>query len=245
MSIQALQAAYVGILQDLDHAFLDRTAERAQPLTELAQIFLPSVAPEYFSAPSRIMIVGRETLGWNNRFPSDRPFDLSAYVEAATKRHVEFFKDELAKQNSRGRTFHNFTRRVGRRCGGEGLIYSNLYCFSWNKGNPARHPEFEKIKRLSGAILKAQIEHLQPEIVIFCCGSDKDAVLTRREHFPHQGEGAVCMSLPDYPGFANRNLWAFMLNKTIRGYRVAHPCTTAAAGMAAHDFLINEILPAA
>lgn len=245
MSIQALQAAYVGILKDLDPAFLDRTAERVQPLAKLSQIFLPSVAPEYFEAPNRIMIVGRETLGWDNQFPNDRPFDLSAYVETATNWHVEFFKRELAKKDVNKRTFHNFTRRVARRCGGEGVVYSNLYCFSWNKGNPAKHPEFETIKRLSGAILKAQIEHLQPQIVIFCCGRARHVVKTRQEHFPLNREDAVCMSLPDYPGIANGKLWPFMLNKTIRGFRVDHPSTTNAPGMRAHDFLIDEILPAA
>jgi uracil-DNA glycosylase len=159
-------------------------------------------------------------------------------------KHQRFFEIQLDSKNQRGRRFHNLTRSVANKCGKDGLIYSNLFCFDWNKGSPIHSPYFEVIKKYSEALLKIQLRILEPEIIIFANGIT--SVPHRREFFPIHGDNQVCTNGRDYSseGIANHHLWEFDLYKNIRCFRIHHPSTRTKEAAKARQFLIN-LLPSA
>lgn len=196
----------------------------------LSGMFLTSISEAYCHAKNKVMIVGSETRGWE---PLAKKFDIHApdeacqstegYIDRSMRVHRNFFEEELAKKsNDRGHTFHNFTRKAAKIVGGDSLVYSNLFCFDWRKSSPINSPHFEFIKNLSGKILNAQIELLQPDYIIFANGIS--SAKYRREFFP-VGEGMRCTSSKNS---SNKNvtshyLWEFVLDKKITCFRVHHP----------------------
>lgn len=247
---QQLHQAYADILQGLDLAFLDVQHPASKGVGGLSGLFLPTVSPDYHQARNRIMIVGRETRGWAISMPKDAPFDLNSYIESATSTHQDFFQKQLEKKNSKGRAFHNFTRSIAKKCGKSGLIYANLFCFSWKKSNPKNHPDshtFETIKDYSKRLLNAQIEILKPQIIVFCNGSSSAGA--RREFFPVDGNAPVCSNFRDHGDSSglipNRQLWEFTLHDSIRCFRVQHPSSRSQEAVTAHKYLIEHLLPSA
>lgn len=250
MNNQLLHQAYADILQGMDSAFLDVQHPASKVAGGLSGLFLPSVSSDYHQARNRIMIVGRETRKWEIGVPANTPFDLDSYIQAATAKHLHFFQSQLEKKNSKGRAFHNFTRSIAKKCGTSGLIYSNLFCFSWKKSNPKNHPDihtFETIKHYSKRLLHAQIEILKPQIIVFCNGSSSAGA--RREFFPVDGNAPVCSNFREHGDSSspipNRQLWEFTLNDSIRCFRVQHPSSRSQETIKAHQFLIEHLLPSA
>ncbi len=239
MNNTSLSAEYYEVLKSLDRSYLDPQHPVGKRSEGLSGLFLTSVSNEYHRAKNKIMIVGSETAGWNILKPNE-PFSLESYIEISMKKHQSFFERQLNRNNERGNRFHNFTRSVANKCGKDGLIYSNLFCFDWNKGSPIHCPDFEVIKKYSEALLKIQIEILEPQIIIFANGMT--SVAQRREFFPIHGDNRVCTSRPNYIGIANHHLWEFDLHKNIRCYRIHHPSARAKEAKIARKFLIN-LLP--
>ncbi len=244
---QQLHQAYADILQGLDLAFLDVQHPDSKGAGGLSGLFLPTISPDYHQARNRIMIVGRETRGWAIKMPKDVPFDLESYIESATSMHRNFFQKQLEKKNSKGRAFHNLTRSIAKKCGKSGLIYSNLFCFSWKKSTPKKHPDFETIKHYSKRLLDAQIEILKPQVIVFCNGSSSAGA--RREFFPVDGSAPVCSNFREHGDSSdpipNRQLWEFTLHDDIRCFRVQHPSSRSQETIKAHKFLIEHLLPSA
>lgn len=247
MNNRLLHQAYADILKGMDSAFLDVQHPASKVAGGLSGLFLPSVSPDYHQARNRIMIVGRETRGWSIKTSKNAPFDLDSYIESAIFTHQSFFQKQLDKKNSKGRAFHNFTRSIAKKCGTSGLIYSNLFCFSWKKGNPKKHPDFETIKHYSKRLLDAQIEILKPQIIVFCNGSSSAGA--RREFFPVDGNAPVCSNFREHGDSSspipNRQLWEFTLNDSIRCFRVQHPSSRSQETIKAHKYLIKHLLPSA
>ena len=188
------------------------------------------------------MIVGSETAGWNVLKQNEEFTNLNDYIERSLGKHQRFFKDQIGSKNSRGYTFHNFTRSVANKCGKDGLIYSNLFCFDWKNSSPMNNEYFETIKKYSERLLKIQIEILKPQIIIFANGIT--SVRYRRDFFPIHGDNKVCTNGRDYSsvGIANHHLWEFDLYENIRCFRVHHPSARAKEAVKAREYLIN-LLP--
>jgi hypothetical protein len=244
MDNKSLSVQYYEILKNLDSSYLDPQHAVNKNLKGISGLFLTSVSDKYHFAKNKIMIVGRETAGWNVLRQNEQFTTLGNYIEKSMEKHRRFFESELNKRNSKGRTFHNFTRTVANKCGKDGLIYSNLFCFDWKKDNPIHSPDFETIKKYSEDILKIQIKVLEPQIIVFANG--KTSVQYRREFFPIHGDNRVCTNGLDYSseGILNRHLWEFNLNDNIRCFRIYHPSSFAKEAAKARRFLIN-ILPIA
>lgn len=228
MDNQQLKSAYIALLHTVEPSYLEKPEARRGGPKGLSGLFLPSVPETYQSARNKVMVIGSETAGWEplkkigekgqyNDFKS-----VEAYVEASMAKHQGFFANELAKKKpDRGHTFHNFMRDVAKTAGKDGLIYSNLFCFDWRKSSPMRCPEFAFVKRLSQQVLETQLRLLKPDYIIFANGIT--SAKHRREFFP-VGEGARCTKTKSYPNIAPTHyLWEFVLDETIRCYRVHHP----------------------
>lgn len=230
-----LASRYLRVLADFDVSLLDRHAPAAdaQPLSGL---FLPSVPPDLASAKKRIMIVGCETRKWGVLKQGECFTTLQDYVARAMQIHQQYFAQQLTQNDGKGRSFHNFTRSVARRCGSEGLIYANLLCMSWKEGSPRRSWHVDVIKKYSALLLKEQIAFFAPDIIIFANGSASAGY--RRAFFPMERDGSGKAIGEDFEGIANHQLWKFNLG-AIECYRIQHPSSRTQAAADARKFLLD------
>lgn len=248
MNSNLLAEQYFSLLKDMDTSFLDPHHPSGKREEGLSGLFLTSVPRQYALAKNKIMVIGRETAGWNvlNKDPEEKFTTLSAYIEKAMAKHRGFFEKQLNGKSSKGHAFHNFTRAVANKCGKEGIVYSNIFCFDWNKSSPIKSPYFETIKKFSERLIKIQIRFFVPDIIIFANGMDSAPY--RREFFPIDGDKQVCKDGRDYSdrGIPNKQLWEFDLHEDIhddiRCFRIQHPSAFARKAKIARMFLI-DLLP--
>lgn len=238
LTSSGLAERYLQVLQDFNLELLDRHAPRADA-DRLSGLFLPSVPRNLHLARQRIMIVGCETRQWNVLKKGERFSTPEHYVAQAMQVHQGYFEKQLVQADIQGRAFHNFTRAVAKRCGGDGLIYANLLCMAWDKGSPVRAPHFELIKRYSKLLLEQQIDFFQPDIIIFANGSATAGI--RREFFPLSRDVAGNAIGIDYmdDGIPNAQLWEFSMDDCIRCFRIQHPSSRSPASAQARQFLLE------
>ena len=244
MHNESLFTSYCSILSTLDTKYLDSKGPEGKRPEGLSGLFLTSVHDEYPTAKNKIMIVGSETAGWNVLKEGEGFSNLREYVRRSMEKHQKFFQAQLVRNNSRGYSFHNFTRSIATKCGKEGLIYSNLFCFDWKDSSPIKTPHFETIRQYSESLLKQQIQILKPGIIIFANGMT--SVPHRREYFPIDGKNRACTNGRDYSekGIPNHHLWEFDLYQHIQCFRIHHPSARAKAAVNARKYLI-DLLPSA
>lgn len=237
----SLAGRYLQVLQDFNTELLDRHAPRADA-QRLSGLFLPSVPPNLHLARHRIMLVGCETRQWNVLQEGERFGTLHQYVGQAMQVHRGYFEEQLIKADIKGRAFHNFTRAVAKRCGGDGLIYANLLCVAWDTGSPVRSPHIEVIQHYSRLLLEQQIDFFQPDIIIFANGSATAGI--RRDFFPLMRDVAGKAIGTDYVenNIPNSQLWEFKLDQRIRCFRIQHPSSRSPAASQARRFLLG-LLP--
>lgn len=84
-----------------------------------------------------------------------------------------------------------------------------------------RSPYFETIKQLSGQLLNAQIEVLNPDYIIFANGIANARY--RREFFSVPGSDRCTLGRAPRTGISTRFLWEFVLDGRTRCFRVHHP----------------------
>ena len=154
--------------------------------SNLSKIHLGFVPDDFKKKKHRILIVGRETRGWElkhlkkyDQSSVDQLMSLSKYW---VKRNLE--KSDLV--NKRGRCFFNFFRKVSQENPNASILWANIFCVSYKKSNPSKidtKSVFANIKKISESLLKAQIEILQPNIIIFASGLDNQAIIARRDYF--------------------------------------------------------------
>ena len=248
---EELRNAYLKIFKDkdFDNSYLIPSISSDPSFKGLSDIFLTSISPDYEKAKNKIMIIGRETKGWDwSKNKVGEPLDEEVCVDLALKVHRNFFVKQINDKSPGGNDFHNFTWRVGSKSGKDGLIYSNLFCFDLNEDIPTRSPIFKEIKILSEKLLRAQIMVLRPDIILFMNGLDEDSVQTRRQYFPIKGEDKVCFNGKYFQehNLTKNQLWEFDLkfeDQLIKSYRSYHPCARNYTDRKrAHEFLI-DLLP--
>ncbi|MBC7750735.1 MAG: hypothetical protein H7Z73_03315 [Candidatus Saccharibacteria bacterium] len=244
MENELLFQAYSEILKDIDTKYLDKLIQHGgQRHNDLAGLFLPSVESGYSTAQNKIMIVGRETRAWKVLAPDLDPLPIEEYISKAVSVHRDFLAKRLNKTKySKGCTFLDFIREVKNEYGREGLIYANLFCFSWKKSHPKHSADFDYIKKLSEKLLKKQIEILKPQYIIFANGTG--ASEQRIEFFPTKGERNVCLDrcLFTGAGIPDKQLWGFKLNNDIQCYRIQHPSTPSKSARNARKYLIDNLM---
>jgi len=235
---ESLFNEYRNILKSIDLVYLDRKHPERSMYKDLSGLFLTSVSDDYFSAKNKIMIVGSETAEWNVLKPEESFIDLDSYIKKSMYKHKTFFSKQIRENNSRGYAFHNFVRSVAKKCGSDGLIYSNLFCFDWKKSSPIKCNHFETINKYSKLLLEKQLEILKPEIIIFANGMT--SVPYRRELFPLN----KCTKSQNYAdkGISKHHLWEFDFNG-IHCFRIHHPSARAKEAALTREFILNLLPP--
>lgn len=239
---QALTSAYSEILSELPLHWLDRSRAHEPEFAKLSGLFLPGTSSAYEQAPRRIMVVGRETRLWNI-VTSSAPFlHLDEYIQRAMAKQQAHLARHLPGPPDKGASYFNLLRSLASDHGYDGIAWANLFGFAWNGKSPMRWPNFPMLLDISERLLKAQIEILKPDTIIFANGAS--SAKFRRKYFPHTGEHSVCTSLADYreQGIANDQLWQFHLNGAIQCYRIQHPSSISAASREARHFLLKQVL---
>ncbi|WP_313334696.1 uracil-DNA glycosylase family protein [Pseudomonas oryzihabitans] len=239
MPPSSLLARYREILAPLDVALLDRSRHADPIFAGLSGLFLAGHLPDVMTASRRVMIVGRETRQWNV-LGADKPFvDKDAYLKIAIAKSQKFLKRALGQSADPGCSFFNLVRELAMQCGQEGIIWANLFCFSWKRGSPMKTDLFNTIRDVSERLLKAQIEHLRPDLIIFANGSSSARV--RQTFFPHKNPGSVCSDSRHYTemGIAKGQLWSFRLYGAIPCYRIQHPSSRSRQARAARTALLQ------
>lgn len=235
-----LKQKYLEILSQLDESFLNQAHKEAKhhKKSGLSGVFIPSEPKNYWNSKNRIMIIGAETRDWEIKLEDE--YNLEKYISASIEKHQIFFQSMLTKPRTKKITFHDFSRAVADQSGQDGLLYCNLFCFSWKMKSPIKSKYFEEIKSVSYQLLQEQIDYFEPEIIIFANGSASTPY--RRELFLP----VLYSEAQDYidDGILKNQLLKFFYDKKYLCYRIQHPSTIRGkrAAIAARKKLI-KLLP--
>jgi hypothetical protein len=238
---QTLLHAYRTILSDVPQHWLDHSRVNEPEFAKLSGLFLQGVSNAYLQAPRRTMIIGRETRRWNVVTDNSPFLSLEDYIQRAMAKQQEHLARHLPGPPDRGASFFNLLRSLARDHGCDGIAWGNLFSFAWNGRSPMRWANFTTLLGISERLLKAQIEILKPDTIIFASGASSSRF--RQRFFPHTGERSVCTDFADYrdQGISIDQLWQFRLNETIQCYRIQHPSSISAASRAARRFLLERL----
>lgn len=180
---------------------------------DLAGVFLPGVTQAYLNAGVKVMVIGKETRGWGMLHSETARFSsMAAYVDHAMQKHEKMLGAPPAASK-----FFQFYRDVCDSVLGastrasDAAAWSNLFCISYRSASPARLAcGFNEIKDMSRALLHAQIEVLQPDVLLFVTGAGYDHYI--KEFF----------TITDSRRIVPRALWSFKAND-LQAYRTSHP----------------------
>lgn len=206
----------------------------------LAKLLLGSVHDEYEQAPNKILIVGRETRDWLESW-NDLQYNEDG-IKRLMAKSKSFIGNQLEeeKKNTQGKSFFNFVRDIANKSGKNGILWANIYAFDYKGGHINHIKDKETIKEIetiSKKIIVAQIEVLNPDIVIFATGNQ--GIDARRRYFPNS-ELRECTAIEGYP---SKDLWAFKLPEhEAQCYRIHHPSSFHSEKKHAREKLIN-LLP--
>lgn len=206
--MDALTQRYLDILRPAEARTL------AAGVEGLSGIFLPSVSESYVQSPRKIMIVGKETRGWARGLKFMSSFDsLEQYVAFLVGWHQAL----LVRQPASSKFFQFYRQANLRMVVGSAelpisIIWANLFCVSWHGKSPTKVPApiFDRIKQISRDLLKAQIEILRPDVILFVTGPGYDCYL--KEWFEIKESRVI----------EKRSLWQFKADG-IQAYRTTHP----------------------
>lgn len=216
---------YTTILKGIDINAFDLEQDK------YSGVFLPVPFDEYWSAEPRIMIVGRETAGWNTNNGKNTMARALGLVDGVAvkdvvdeairryRKHLETGPDGKLVTKSQSR-FKQYFFKLAKQVGVEpkAIVYANLFAWDYNQKTPRTRPEQElnEIVSISGRLLAAQIRRLRPDVLVFAAGVsgiDKYIKNLFDEHFDGYENSA-----PVIPG----RLWEFKAANAIC-YRIAHP----------------------
>jgi hypothetical protein len=171
--MDALKQEYVRILQGLQ---IDRfnLAE-----DKYSGVFLPDPFEEYWAAETKVMLIGRETAGWNTdndkntikRAAGLGSVTVAQVVDESFGRYRTHFKLKGNKvvDTSRSR-FMQYYFRLARELGLDprAMIYANLFAWDYDKKSPRNRPasEFNEIASTSQQLLAAQIRRFKPHFIV-------------------------------------------------------------------------------
>ncbi|MBL3824108.1 MULTISPECIES: hypothetical protein [unclassified Marinobacter] len=230
--MDALRNDYERILAGLKSEPFDLASDK------YSGVFLPVPFDEYWASSPKVMLVGRETAGWNTNngkntmrriLNANGDGDTGKIVTEATERyqrHLEFRADGSLIKKS-GSRFKQYFFRLARDLGvnPKALVYANLFAWDYNKKTAKDRPENElaEVVSMSNELLAAQIKHLKPDFIIFATGYDGVDPMIRslfNDHFDGYENTA-----PVIP----KKLWEFRAGGSTC-FRIAHPRATHGHG---------------
>jgi len=224
--MDALKQEYVRILLGLQIDQFNLAEDK------YSGVFLPDPFEEYWAAKTKVMLVGRETAGWNTNTSPPRNtikravglggVAVSEVVDESLGRYRTHFKlkGDKVVDTSRSR-FMQYYFRLARELGLDprALIYANLFAWDYDKKSPKKRPasEFNEIVSTSQQLLAAQIRRFKPDFIVFASGI-KGADGPIRSLFNDHFGGYQTAKDKLVPG----KLWEFEAAGATC-YRIAHP----------------------
>jgi hypothetical protein len=143
-------------------------------------VFLPKPYLEYFDAPIKVMLVGRETAGWNtdnNKNTIERILKAneegrtSEIIDEAYARYHQHLQHDRTKSRSK---FKHYYYKIAKQLNiePEAIVHANLLAWDYDKKSPFEYAgtEFNFISDYSKQLLAAQINFFKPDIIIFAVG---------------------------------------------------------------------------
>ncbi|CAD6547460.1 hypothetical protein ACFQ3P_26155 [Paraburkholderia sabiae] len=203
----------------LAHRYLEILSQHTlgeifQEVPALSGLFLAGVPAGIDDAVHRVMVVGMETRAWRD----DRcPFKAGELPTIASVQEAMSVQARVLAGGAGRFRFLQFLKQVSRSAnrrvstGKVSVIWGNLFCVSHHGGSPVGATTFGKIQALSMQLLRAQIEVIRPDAILFTTGAGYDSHL--RSFFPDR-------TLSER--IAPRRLWKFRLGRTVC-YRTSHP----------------------
>lgn len=193
----------------------------------LSGIFAGSVCESYFNGGPRVMVVGREPRGWDEGMKDGKKraglteasmgSDLKSYLETMMQMHEK----TVCSPSPTSKFFH-FYKRVQRDIAKSSVpgsvAWGNLLCISHKKGSAvvgltkAQDIHLRKICEWSRALLRAQIEVLQPQFIFFATSPSYDKYLKAFIDIDETGQN---VHVP-------KELWQFKANGA-HAFRTRHP----------------------
>lgn len=201
-------------------------------------VFLPVPFEEYWESHPRVMLVGRETAGWNTNNGKNtisrivranlarETRDIVAEAVDRYRNHLNVKPDGKIVTRSRS-SFKQYFFRLAKEFNRnpKSIVYSNLFAWDYKKGSPRQRPEQElaEVVMISSQLLAAQIRNLRPHFIIFATGYEGiDPVI--RQLFNKHFDGYV-NTAPVIP----KKLWEFQAAGATC-FRIAHPRATHGHG---------------
>lgn len=231
--MNALTNDYERILAGLNPEAFDLESDK------YSGVFLPVPFEEYWESSPKVMLVGRETAGWNTNnckntmrrvIKANETGAIGDIVTEAAGRyqkHLELRSDGSLVKKS-GSRFKQYFFRLARELNvnPKGLMYGNLFACDYNRKTPKDRPEHElaEVVSMSNQLLAAQIKHLKPDFIIFAAGYNGiDPVIRSlfNDHF-----GGYENTAPIVP----KKLWEFRAGGSTC-FRIAHPRATHGHGV--------------
>lgn len=211
-------------------------------------VFLPEPFDEYWTASAKVMLVGRETAGWNTdttppkntmkRASGRGGVTVDKVVEEAMLRYREHLKlnGDKVVITSRSRFMQYYFRLAKElELDPRALIYANLYAWDYDKKSPRRRPagELQEVVSVSQRLLAAQIKHFKPDYIVFAAGvSGVDSIIRGLCNGHLGGYETSPESIP-------KKLWQFNAADATC-FRIAHPRATHGHGEF-RDLVIERI----
>jgi len=225
--LKSLTADYEKILAGLNADPFDLESDK------YSGVFLPVPFEEYWESHPKVMLVGRETAGWNTDngkntihrvLNASEVGGIEQIVKEATGRylnHLEYRSDGRVKTTT-PHSFKQYFFKLARELGVDpkGIIYANLFAWDYNKKTPVGRPkcEMDEIISISNQLLATQIKQLEPDFIIFATG--------------YKGIDPIIRSLfnDHFDGYENTSvipekLWEFNAGGSTC-FRIAHPRAT-------------------
>lgn len=177
--MDALFNDYATILRDINIGSFNLEEDK------YSGVFLPVPFDEYWSSSLKIMLVGRETAGWNtdnqkNKIirvsefvEEDKVFELLCEATGRYKKHLPVSKEGKVITKTRSR-FKQYFFRLAKELdvSPKSIVYGNIFAWDYDKKSPRTRPksELEEVTSISKKLLAAQIKHFKPDVVIFAAG---------------------------------------------------------------------------
>ncbi|PNL48686.1 hypothetical protein [Proteus terrae] len=220
-----LISQYSEIINQIDFTRFSHTQDK------YSGIFLPIPFEEYWLSKPRIMLVGRETAGWNTNNNKNTLERISYFIENKNihelideainryKKYLELDNNKKIITKSKSR-FKQFYFKLAREMNldPKSIFYANIFAWDYNKKTPLNRPdnEFQEIKKISIKLLATQINYLKPDFIIFATGFSRiDTIIKElcNQYFDGYKTSAPVI---------HQKLWEFRAaNATC--FRIAHP----------------------
>ena len=224
MEVEELKSQYLKVLSKIDSENFEFTDDK------YSGVFLPYHFEEYVNIKPKIMIIGRETAGWNTNNKKntlkrivDKNSDglLSEVIDESFSRYSWHLKTGVSGKNRKKHKskFQHYYNKVSKelRIPPDAMIYSNLFAWDYDGKSPLTRPETElnKIVDISLELLALQIEFFNPEFLIFATGYSKIDPLIKKLFEVHFDGYKTQSVIP-------KKKWNFIAANR-QCFRIAHP----------------------